>query len=262
MASSTTVIGSGPTRPENAWDNHKDASQVPSPRPRKPHYNHIHRFPVPLRVHPLPPLIPHNPLSVISIALSYLTFFISPPQQETYLAYFDSLTSSVHVTDPQAIRALWEMGFFGKGSLSRSEPTWLEREKKRRGLIGADTSEEVTRKRRMERREWKLERARKEKEAITLRLKAEAESKAPPIARNIVDNENNTTNGTLTSAHADGIRTPRHSPSSSLKQEPVNRDIDTRRANGVKTVRFSPTVEENKYDEGLNSDPQLQDSKM
>src|SRR5436190_20263904 len=168
MASSTTVIGSGPTRPENAWDNHKDASQVPSPRPRKPHYNHIHRFPVPIRVHPLPPLIPHNPLSVISIALSYLTFFISPPQQETYLAYFDSLTSSLHVTDPKAIRTLWEMGFFGKGSLSRSEPTWLEREKKK-----GETSEEVTRRRRAERKGAKLDRARKEQQAIAKRLEEE-----------------------------------------------------------------------------------------
>ncbi|KAL1957043.1 hypothetical protein VTO42DRAFT_6420 [Malbranchea cinnamomea] len=144
-----------------------------APRPPRPNYKHIHRFPLPVIVHPLPPLIPHNPLSVISIVLSYLTYYISPPQREVFFAYFDSSTSSVHVTDPRTIRALWEMGFFGKGTLSRSEPTWLEREKKRRGLRGVDTSEEVTGKRRVERREWKLERARKEKEAIAEQLRAE-----------------------------------------------------------------------------------------
>ncbi|KAJ5280232.1 hypothetical protein N7478_005604 [Penicillium angulare] len=66
------------------------------------------------------------------------------------------------------------MGFFGKGNLSRSEPSWLEREKKRRGFLGGNTSEEATRKRRTERRELKLERARVEKLMIEERLKAEA----------------------------------------------------------------------------------------
>jgi tRNA-splicing endonuclease subunit Sen2 len=66
------------------------------------------------------------------------------------------------------------MGFFGKGSLSRSEPNWLEQEKKRRGLMGGNTVEEATRKRRAERRQLKLERARHEKLAVEERLKAEA----------------------------------------------------------------------------------------
>lgn len=66
------------------------------------------------------------------------------------------------------------MGFFGKGSLSRSEPTWLDQEKKRRGLLGGMTSEEATRQRRAERRELKLQRARSEKLIIEQRLQAEA----------------------------------------------------------------------------------------
>lgn len=145
-----------------------------APRPPRPNYRHIHRFPLPVNVHHVPPVIPHNPLSLISVALSYLTFLISPPHQETYTAYFDSATSSVHVTDEKTIRALWEMGFFGKGSLSRSEPNWLEQEKKRRGLMGGNTVEEATRKRRAERRQLKLERARHERLAVEERLKAEA----------------------------------------------------------------------------------------
>jgi tRNA-splicing endonuclease subunit Sen2 len=145
-----------------------------TPRPPRPNYRHIHRFPLPVNVHHVPSVIPHNPLSIISVALSYLTFLIYPPRQETYTAYFDSATSSVHVTDEKTIRALWEMGFFGKGSLSRSEPNWLEQEKKRRGLMGGNTVEEATRKRRAERRQLKLERARHEKLAVEERLKAEA----------------------------------------------------------------------------------------
>ena len=72
----------------------------------------------------------------------------------------------MHVTDDVAIRALWEHGFFGKGSLSRSEPTWLDREKRRLGVLATETSEEVTRKRREERKEFKRERAWREKAAI------------------------------------------------------------------------------------------------
>ncbi|KAL3469855.1 hypothetical protein BJX99DRAFT_251655 [Aspergillus californicus] len=145
------------------------------PRRQRPDYRHIHRFSLPLTVHPLPPLIPHNPLSVISVLLSYLTYLIAPPRSDDIRsAYFDSNTSSVHVTDENTIRALWEMGFFGKGSLSRSEPTWLDQEKKRRGLLKGMTSEEVTRQRRAERRELKLQRARSEKLIIEQRLQAEA----------------------------------------------------------------------------------------
>ena len=67
------------------------------------------------------------------------------------------------MTDLVAVRILWERGFFGKGNLSRSEPSWQEREKRRKGLLATETSEEATRKRREERKEFKKERARKER---------------------------------------------------------------------------------------------------
>jgi len=41
---------------------------------------------------------------------------------------YDAASNSVWVHDVQEARILWEKGFFGKGSLSRSEPTWLTRE--------------------------------------------------------------------------------------------------------------------------------------
>lgn len=64
------------------------------------------------------------------------------------------------------MRALWEQGFFGKGSLSRSEPNWLKRELVRRGDEAGYVSELMTAKRREERVQAKWERARLEQEAI------------------------------------------------------------------------------------------------
>lgn len=166
-------------------------SSKPQRRPRRPNYNHIHRHLLPVEVHPLPVLIPHNPLSLVAIALSYLTQVFFPPIQPTYNGYFSSATSSIHVTDTETIRKLWEMGFFGRGSLSRSEPNWLENRKKK-GV----TAEENTVNRRQERRQLKQERARKEQEEIEQKLSEEAGEKSTP-------------NG-----HADGVlsQTPTEEP--------------------------------------------------
>lgn len=41
---------------------------------------------------------------------------------------YDAASNSVWIHDMQEARILWERGFFGKGNLSRSEPTWLTRE--------------------------------------------------------------------------------------------------------------------------------------
>ena len=151
-------------------------SEPPSRPTSRPNYNKIHAKPLPVAAYPLPPLIPHNPFSILHIAFTYLYQLFAPPSSHPeihYQAYFSPETRSVHVTDETAIRALWERGFFGKGSLSRSEPSWLDREKKRRGLIANETSEEFTAQRRAERRKFKQERARKEREAIEEKLKEE-----------------------------------------------------------------------------------------
>lgn len=246
MESSTPSVDTEPSR-----------SPATRTRPQRPNYKHIHRYPLPLTVHPLPPLIPHNPLSVISVLLSYLTLLISPPQREIYSAYFDPATSSVHVTDEKAIKALWEMGFFGKGSLSRSEPSWLAREKKRRGLLGERTSEEVTRRRRVERREMKLERARKEKEVVDQRLKAEAAAKRGDLGQLELDapslSANEATNGFLNgsvhgSAHhnTDPVDLETKVAQSETDVNRTTCSPEKRSPNGTKTVRFSPIIEEKK----------------
>lgn len=230
------------------------------PRTPRPNYRHIHRFPLPVAVHPLPPLIPHNPLSIVSVLLSYLTYFIAPPHQEVYSAYFDSFTSSVHVTDEKAVQALWQMGFFGKGSLSRSEPSWLEREKKKRGLLDGVTSEEVTRRRRLERRELKLERARMEKLAIEERLRAEAAAKeagdAPaeePSSLPLGGSGSGSTNGTAAATEKFSLRKAKEArlleSQRSVAQEGENNGPDSpeKKPSSGKTVRFSPVVEAKEF---------------
>lgn len=160
--------------------------QIDKPyRPSRPNYKQIHAHPLPINIFPLPPLLPHNPLSILQIALTYLCQLVVPPSshpQQLYQGCFTSETRSVHITDEKTIRALWEQGFFGKGSLSRSEPSWLDREKRRKGVRASETSEEVTKRRREERREFKKERARKEREAIEEKLHAEGKHTAKNAA--------------------------------------------------------------------------------
>ena len=92
---------------------------------------------------------------------------------------FDPITRSIWVTDPKDRMVLWRRGFFGKGNLSRSEPSWLVRlansrsaaGRRKSGFAHVDgimcsrrflleiTSEEVTARRRAERKQFKFERA-------------------------------------------------------------------------------------------------------
>ena len=146
-----------------------EPQQQKPPRPRKPNYHQIHAQPLPIKTYPLPPLIPNNPLSVLHIAYTILTQYLFPPPshpEPRFKGYWSSDTRSVHITDPETIRSLWEQGFFGKGSLSRSEPTWLQTESMRRGKAKNQTSEAFTAQRRDERRRMKNERAVKAQEAI------------------------------------------------------------------------------------------------
>ena len=145
-------------------------AQSPKPsRPRKPNYHQIHAQPLPIRTYALPPLIPNNPLSLLQIAYTILSQYLFPPlshNKPICKGYWSSETRSVHVTHSQTIRVLWEKGFFGKGSLSRSEPTWLQTESVKRGKAEKQTSEAMTMQRREERRRMKNERAVKTQEAI------------------------------------------------------------------------------------------------
>ncbi|KAI4241388.1 MAG: hypothetical protein L6R40_004564 [Gallowayella cf. fulva] len=175
------------------------------PRPSRPNYNKLHAQPLPVKTYPLPPLIPHNPLSLLHIAFTYISQLVFPPlshPQPLLRAYFSAETRSIHVTDEKTARTLWEHGFFGKGSLSRSEPAWLEREKIRQGLALGDTSEEATRRRREERKQFKNERARNERQAIEEKLAEEAIAGSDRTGNNIG-------NGTIEPSEAIGVDPPR-----------------------------------------------------
>ncbi|EXJ91819.1 hypothetical protein A1O3_00369 [Capronia epimyces CBS 606.96] len=250
------------------------SSSKPPKRPRRPNYNYIHRNLLPVEVHPLPVLIPHNPLSLVAIALSYLVQILSPPARPTYNGYFSSATSSIHVTDTEAIRKLWEMGFFGKGSLSRSEPTWLENRRKK-GV----TAEENTNLRRQERRQLKQERARKEQEEIDRRLAEETQVSAHMngvLSKNILKTnagdfndiasvlesasdtitpevEEDKGNGSILefnkwkqALEANGLPTPPPTSTSSEASQAGGRPA--RQLQRTKTVRFSPTIEAREFD--------------
>lgn len=90
-------------------------------------------------------------------------------------ARYEPLTQTISIEtrdafskdDSPEMRLLWECGFFGKGTLSRSEPSWRVRQiqqlkvsKQRARGIRIYTAEELTALRRKERRAAKIERAR------------------------------------------------------------------------------------------------------
>ncbi|KEY68066.1 hypothetical protein S7711_06976 [Stachybotrys chartarum IBT 7711] len=154
------------------------SNEKPSQK-RGPSVNEIYALPAPIRTFPLPAFYPNNPLSLFHIAYEWLRQVVKPPHPEPAVIHkgvWSASTISVHITDEKSVRALWEQGFYGKGSLSRSEPNWLKREKVRRGLQKTHVSEIITVQRREERIQAKWERARLEQEAIRqIRLQEEAQ---------------------------------------------------------------------------------------
>lgn len=76
--------------------------------------------------------------------------------------WYDATTQSVWLRSESDAARLWTHGFFGKGQLSRSEPTWAARQlaDKEARARGELTAEQLTQKRRQERQLLKIERAR------------------------------------------------------------------------------------------------------
>lgn len=187
MADTKKVDPAGP--PTEAATPTKPKHVGPRPPSKFNQLNKLYGLPAPIRTFPLPTLIPHNPLSLFHVLYVWLSQTINRPSSHfdtLYHGWFSPETRSIQITDSRSIRGLWEQGFYGKGSLSRSEPSWLTREKKRRGVSKAIASEDVTRKRRAERQQTKWERARKEREAIDQTLLAEAKANESPNINNTV----------------------------------------------------------------------------
>jgi tRNA-splicing endonuclease subunit Sen2 len=219
IMASTTTNSSSPLRSVTAEK--VPSEQVPSGqiekarRPGRPNYASIHSNSLPLLTYPLPAFIPHNPLSLLHVAYTVLTQLLFPPSShvEIYHGYFSPSTRSVHVMNPKHVRALWEMGFFGKGSLSRSEPTWLNQEKKRIGLVAGMTAEQITQKRRMERDKFKRDRARAETQALEDQLRKESGVSGPDPQEELTTfdtpkSDSTNTNGSLYASVAVDAQTP------------------------------------------------------
>ena len=173
----STLPRAGIPQSTTAKSNSVEQRAVKASTPRGPSVHQIYTLPVPIRTYPLPTFYPNNPLSLFHVLYTWLSQVIFPPVAEPSIVFpgvWSRETRSVHVTDVKSIRALWEQGFFGKGSFSRSEPNWLKREQARKGRHGDHVAEEFTNKRREERKLMKWDRARKEQEAIRKTRRDEA----------------------------------------------------------------------------------------
>lgn len=144
----------------------------------------VYVLPLPYVTKPLPPLILHNP---VSVAMYLYALLVSKnPEQIVHSGSIIksrtakegdpeySLPAGVRIDNPDSAVALWQQGFFGKGTLSRSEPSWFGRTARRLGLDGGEmTLEEVTEMRRAKRRQFKRERDIQQKKELEEKLRRE-----------------------------------------------------------------------------------------
>lgn len=77
---------------------------------------------------PLPLVFTHPEPTRITSVLNLLGLTISKVSNPHCEGYFDAATRSVWVSNEKDSLILWRRGFFGKGDLSRSEPSWLARQ--------------------------------------------------------------------------------------------------------------------------------------
>lgn len=131
--------------------------------------NRLHSSPLPLVLSsevygPLPTLFPHNPVSWVYYIYKVVDVNVwrRVPQAELPKISVLLHEGTFKVSDEKDMLLLWRKGFFGKGSLSRSDPTWKTRVSRRLNLDGSQgtaTNEDITKKRREERKKFKAERA-------------------------------------------------------------------------------------------------------
>lgn len=86
--------------------------------------------------HPLPLVCPAPAPGHILGLFGLSTARLENPHCE---GVFDPATRSVWVTNEKDSTILWRRGFFGKGDLSRSEPSWLARQVNTRKAAGKCT---------------------------------------------------------------------------------------------------------------------------
>lgn len=110
-------------------------------------------------------VFPHNPLSWMYLAwrIVEINMFRTVPQSQVPLVDVTLEDGVFKVSNEKDMDYLWRSGFFGKGVLSRSEPTWKDRTIHRLDLEDSNAAnfamEDLTKKRREERKKFKLQRA-------------------------------------------------------------------------------------------------------
>lgn len=93
---------------------------------------------------PIPTLNPLLPASYLSYLCSYLFSAHASSSEPSLTATYDPFTRTTYATSESTVQALWQSGFYGKGNLSRSEPTWWVRDQNRRGANLSYAPEEIT----------------------------------------------------------------------------------------------------------------------
>jgi tRNA-splicing endonuclease subunit Sen2 len=78
-----------------------------------------------------------HPLPLPPSLASYLAGLLPSLPADAYVSrpirgIWDAPSRTVWVINEEDVMLLWRKGFYGKGSLSRSEPSWLTREKNKR----------------------------------------------------------------------------------------------------------------------------------
>lgn len=126
----------------------------------------------------LPDLYPHNPISWLYYGYKYISLWFKQVPQTAIPNVRVILDNNRFVVDDSSgsgsgSTRLWDYGFFGKGTLSRSNSTWKSRTNRRLHLNQDPehlelSNEEITKFRRQERIQFKLERA-KEHELVIKR---------------------------------------------------------------------------------------------
>lgn len=144
------------------------------------------RYKYPLPVRPIEPALPdiiiYNPISWCYFIYEWYKSSNSSHRKipVTFTSTQNGRENSsevgiarIMVTDKCDMMYLWENGFFGSGTLSRSEPTWRERSEEKLALANGSNSqlnlEKITEWRRLQRLKFKKEREKYERELLQIR---------------------------------------------------------------------------------------------
>jgi tRNA-splicing endonuclease subunit Sen2 len=89
-----------------------------------------------LYAYPIPIILPDPTYTFLGLSLIR-------PLNPHCTALFDPVTRSAWVLNTGDATILWQRGFFGKGDLSRSEPSWLARQINARKMKGKGASDSL-----------------------------------------------------------------------------------------------------------------------